>query len=113
MNDFIYLDPPYSANSNSVYNEKRDMEGWGDKQDKRFFAWCEELNKKGYKFAMSNVFCNKGYVAEYLQNWCKENNMIHHLNMKYAGHSYESANQITDEVLICNYGKEDESLFEM
>ena len=113
-NDFIYLDPPYSANANSVYNEKRDMEGWGEEQDKKFFAWCKELNEKGYKFAMSNVFCNKGYEAKYLQEWCKENDMtVHHLNMKYAGHSRESANSLVDEVLICNYGEEDKDLFEL
>lgn len=112
--DFIYLDPPYSANANSVYNEKRDMEGWGEEQDKKFFTWCKELNEKGYKFAMSNIFCNKGYEAKYLQEWCKENNMIvHHLNMKYAGHSRESANSIVDEVLICNYGEQPKDIFDL
>lgn len=110
--DFIYLDPPYSANSNSVYNEKCDMEGWNEEQDKKFLSWCEKLNDKGYKFAMSNVFCNKGYVADYLQNWCKKNNFIvHHLNMKYASHGVD--NNITDEVLICNYGKQLPTIFNL
>lgn len=110
--DFIYLDSPYSANTNAVYNEKRDMEGWGELQDKKFFSWCEELNEKGYRFAMSNVFCNKGYEAVYLQNWCKENNMVvHHLNMKYASHGID--NNYTDEVLICNYGEQPKDIFDL
>ena len=111
-NDFIYLDPPYSANSNSVYNENRDMGGWGEKQDKKFFAWCKKLNEIGCKFAMSNVFHNKGYEAKYLQDWCKENKMIiHHLNKKYASHGIDK--NICDEVLICNYGEQDKDIFDM
>ena len=111
--DFIYTYIPYS-NCDSVYNEKRDLDGWGEEQDYEFFKWCELLNSKGVKWAISNVFCNKGLENKHLVEWCEKNGwIVHHLDMKYAGHSRESANQITDEVLICNYGECDKDLFDL
>ena len=111
-NDFLYADPPYSAESNAVYNEVRDNDGWGEEQDIKFLDFCKKLDEKGIKFGFSNVFCNKGHEAIYLQNWCKENNMIvHHLNMKYASHGVDK--NFTDEVFVCNYGEEDKDLFDM
>lgn len=111
--DFVYTDIPYS-NCDSVYNEKRDLDGWGEEQDYEFFKWCELLNSKGVKWAISNVFCNKGLENKHLVEWCEKNNwVVHHLSVKYAGHSKESANMVTDEVLICNYGEEDKDLFDL
>lgn len=111
-NDFIYMDCPYSANCDAVYNEVIDNEGWGEKQDIEFFEFCKKLNEKGYKFAMSNVFCNKGHESIILKEWCKNNNMVvHHLKMKYASHGVDK--NFTDEVLVCNYGDKEKELFEM
>ena len=90
--DFIYMDLPY-ANTDAIYNEVRDTE-------------------KGFRFAISNVFCNKGLENNHLKEWCEKNNFIvHHLNMKYASHGVD--NNFTDEVLICNYGEEDKDLFDL
>lgn len=109
--DFAYFDIPY-ANTDSVYNEVQDTIGWGEEQDYEFFKYCEELNRKGFRFAISNVFCNKGFENNHLKDWCKKNNFIvHHLNMKYASHRVDK--NITDEVLICNYGEEDKDLFDL
>ena len=110
---FCYFDIPYS-NCDAVYNEKRSLEAWGEKQDYEFFKWCELLNSKGVKWAISNVFCNKGQENIHLMEWCKKNNwVVHHLSMTYAGHSRKSANMTTDEVLICNYGEEDKTIFDL
>ena len=109
--DFIYMDLPY-ANTDATYNEVRDNDGWGEEQDYEFFKFCEKLNEKGFRFAISNVFCNKGLENNHLKEWCEKNNFIvHHLNMKYASHGVD--NNFTDEVLICNYGEEDKDLFDL
>lgn len=109
---FVYADLPY-ANTEAVYNDKREIAAWTEESDYHFFEYCEDLNRCGIKFAISNVFRNKGVENNHLKEWCEKNGwMVHHLNMKYAGHSFESANQQTDEVLICNYeNKEMNCLF--
>ena len=111
--DFVYIDSPYaSGTSDAVYNKNRDMEVWSEESDSKLFAYCESLNKKGFKFAMSNVFQNKGNKAEHLVEWCDKNGWtVHHLNMKYASHGID--NNFTDEVLICNYGEERKDLFDL
>ncbi len=112
-NCFLYMDIPYS-NSNATYNESsRDQGNWTEESDYRFLEYCEKLNAQGIQFAISNVFKNKGAENNHLKEWCEKNGwIVHHLNMKYAGHSFESANMATDEVLICNYESKDmNSLF--
>ncbi len=100
---FVYADLPY-ANTEAVYNDNREIKGWTEESDYKFFKYCEKLNERGIQFAISNVFKNKGKENTHLKEWCEKNNwIVHHLSMKYAGHSYESANMETDEVLICNY----------
>lgn len=104
---FVYADLPY-ANTEAVYNDKREIAAWTEESDYAFFRYCENLNTKGIRFAISNVFRNKGAENKHLIDWCEKNNwVVHHLNMKYAGHSFETANMQTDEVLICNYVNED------
>lgn len=110
---FIYADIPYT-NTNAVYNEiSGDIGGWTEKNDYVFFKYCEELNQKGYKWAISNVFCNKRKENTHLIKWCKDNNwIVHHLNMKYASHGIDE--NITDEVLICNYNSDyKDNIFDM
>ena len=109
---FCYFDIPY-ANTLSVYNESsRDQGNWTEESDYKFFDYCENLNNCGIQFAISNVFKNKGKENTHLKEWCEKNGwIVHHLNMKYAGHSYESANMNTDEVLICNYTTKINCLF--
>lgn len=100
---FVYADLPY-ANTEAVYNGNREIKGWTEESDYKFFEYCEKLNNRGIQFAISNVFKNKGKENTHIKEWCEKNNwIVHHLSMKYAGHSYESANMETDEVLICNY----------
>ncbi len=104
-NSFCYFDIPYS-NTCAVYNNKGEINGWNEKSDLNFFKYCEKLNSIGIKWAVSNVFENKGKVNEHLIRWCEKNKwIVYHLDAKYAGHSYEFANSKTDEVLICNYAE--------
>lgn len=99
--DFIYLDPPYS-NTTAIYNEKRAFGGWTIEDDCKLFDILEELNKKGIKWGLSNVFRNKGIENKHLIEWCDKNKWnVNHLNKNYA--SLGKGNAKSDEVFICNY----------
>lgn len=100
-NDFVYVDPPYS-NTLAIYNEKHETDGWTIESDYELFDILENLDKKGVKWGMSNVFVNKGNVNDHLIKWCEENNWyVYHLNKTYSALGKGNAN--SDEVYICNY----------
>lgn len=98
-NDFVYLDPPY-LNTLAIYNEQQ---GWSIEDDYQLFALCEDLTNRGIKWAMSNVFENKGAVNQHLIDWTQKNNYyVHHFdNFTYM--SCGKGNAKTDEVVIMNY----------
>ena len=101
-NDFIYLDPPYLLGLAS-YNE---LGGWTEKDEKDLYALLSRLNKKGVRFALSNVLEHKGETNEIMKNWAEKNNFkINKLNYDYRNSNYHSTakNNKTIEVLITNY----------
>ena len=99
--DFIYLDVPY-LNTEAVYNEKRAYGGWTIECDYKVFEILEQLNKRGVKWALSNVFANRGKTNDHLVKWCQDNNWeVHHLSRNY--NPFSKGNSNNDEVLICNY----------
>lgn len=99
--DFIYCDIPY-LNTEAVYNEKRAYGGWNIECDYKIFSILEGLNNRNIKWALSNVFENRGKRNEHLIEWCNKNNWhVHHLNRNY--NPFSRGNSNNDEVLICNY----------
>ena len=97
--DFVYIDPPYT-NTLAIYNEQQ---GWGVEDDYKLFALCDNLTSKGIKWAMSNVFENKGVTNQHLINWVEGNGYnVHHFN-DFTYVSCGKGNAKTDEVLITNY----------
>jgi adenine-specific DNA-methyltransferase len=101
-NDFVYLDPPYLLGLAS-YNE---LGGWTKKDEKDLYNLLSCLNKKGVRFALSNVLEHKGEINEIMKNWAKKNNFkINELNYDYKNSNYHSTakNNKTIEVLITNY----------
>ena len=101
-NDFVYCDPPYSIGTGVYQDGKRGFNGWSKEDDKKLFAILDELNEKDVKFAMSNVFENKGLRNEELIEWSKKYK-VHHYNMNYNGSNYQRKESKSDEVLITNY----------
>jgi site-specific DNA-adenine methylase len=97
--DFIYIDPPYT-NTLAIYNEQQ---GWNIKDDEKLFSICDMLTRRGIKWAMSNVFENKGVVNQHLIDWTNKNNYrVHHFN-EFTYSACGKGNAKTDEVLIMNY----------
>lgn len=102
--DFIYADPPYLITTGSYNDGKRGFEGWSSDDDKALFALLDKADKKGVKFALSNVLEHKGCKNEALVQWAKRYN-IHFLEYNYSNSNYHGKNtdKETVEVLITNY----------
>lgn len=98
-NDFVYLDPPY-LNTTATYNEN---EGWTMQDEETLYKFCEELNNKGIKFGISNVFSNKGITNDKLIKWCEDNNWNLYTFDKMTYYACGKGNANTKEVYICNY----------
>jgi len=100
--DFVYCDCPYSI-GNGVYQDgKRGFNGWSKDDDKKLFDILDSLDDKGVKFAMSNVFENKGLTNDELIKWSKRYKVFH-FDMNYNGSNYQRKSCKSDEVLITNY----------
>lgn len=96
---FVYLDPPYLI-SDAQYNKT-----WTDEVEILFLQFIDELDKRGCKFALSNVFKNNKKTNYILMEWSKKYN-VHYLNNDYSNSSYQRQDKTknqTVEVLITNY----------
>lgn len=101
-NDFVYLDPPYILGLAS-YNESG---GWTVSDEIDLHSILDNLNKKGVKFALSNVLEHKGEKNEHMLNWLENNSYkIIPINFNYNNSSYHSKakESTTKEVLVINY----------
>ena len=96
----VYCDPPYLITC-AAYNERG---GWGDLYEQELLSFLDELNAKGFKFALSNVLRAKGLENTALIEWGKQYRVIH-LNQQYANSNYQRKDREkrAEEVLIVNY----------
>lgn len=98
---FVYIDPPYLATLAS-YNENG---GWNEIKERELLNFIDRLDARGIKFALSNVFENKGKSNELLVAWSKKYR-VHHLHHTYHNCNYQAKDKSknsTQEVLIVNY----------
>lgn len=104
-NDLVYFDPPYLITCGNYNDGKRGFKGWSKQDDRDLMVLCDSLDYHGVRFAMSNVFENKGNKNEELIEWSKEYK-IHYINNTYNNSNYQSKDKgknTTIEVLITNY----------
>lgn len=94
-NDFVYIDPPYLL-TGADYNN-----GWNEESEKELLEYLDNLNKKGIKFALSNVLENKGKENTILKEWSKNYN-IHYIDKKSYKLQQHNKSKVV-EVLITNY----------
>lgn len=96
--DLVYCDPPYLITS-ATYNIN-----WTDKEEIDLINKLDNLNKKGIRFALSNVLESKGKTNDILENWAKDYT-IHYLNNTYSNCNYQKNDKESKdiEVLITNY----------
>lgn len=99
---FFYVDPPYLI-ACATYNEQS---GWTEEDEKDLLHYLEKLDKKGIRFALSNVLESKGRKNTILSDWIgqHENYRAIPLNYDYANASYHAKKDgVTKEVLVVNY----------
>lgn len=99
---FVYADPPYLITC-ATYNEQ---EGWTEQDEKDLLVYLENLDKKGVRFALSNVLESKGKTNDILINWIKKNKKFKAipLDYNYSNSNYHTKREgITKEVLVVNY----------
>ena len=105
-NTFIYCDPPYLITT-AGYNENG---MWTDKEEKDLLNFLKELDKKGLKFALSNVLESKNKENKILKDWILENNFYcNYLKKNYSNSNYQrkAKDSISVEVLVTNYNTDE------
>ncbi len=95
-NDFIYLDPPYLITA-SEYNKS-----WDQNCEKDLLNLIDSLNKRGVKFALSNVTHYNGNRNRLLIEWMKKYK-VHKIKSNYINYHDNSIKKI-GEVLVTNHG---------
>ena len=103
-NDFIYCDPPYLITNGSYNDGNRGFHDWGETEENDLYAYLDEANEQGIRFALSNVFEHKGIKNLKLQAWTKKYK-VHYLDSNYSNCSYQLKDKKmpTIEALITNY----------
>ena len=93
--DFVYLDPPYLITA-SEYNKF-----WDEKSESDLLNLADELDKRGIRFALSNVSHYNDSKNELLIKWMKRYK-VHKIESNYISYHNNSQKKI-NEVLITNY----------
>lgn len=100
--DFIYCDPPYFITTGTYNDGNRGFKDWKAEQEYALYNYLDCADKRGIKFALSNVIEHKGKVNEILLEWAKKYKIID-LNYNYSNSSYNTKKGESREVLIVNY----------
>lgn len=96
-NTLFYFDPPYFI-TNAAYNDgKRGMKGWGINEEIELLSVLKTIDKKGYKFILSNVVRHKDKVNTLLLQWVEEN------RYKMIDAGVNGMRYAKNEVFILNY----------
>lgn len=93
--DFVYFDPPYLIAA-SEYNKL-----WCENEESDLLKLADELDKKGVKFALSNVTHYNGSRNDLLIRWMKKYK-VHNIKSNYISYHNNTKKKIK-EVLITNY----------
>ncbi len=93
--DFVYIDPPYLITS-SEYNKI-----WGEKEEKDLLGTMDKLDKKGVKFALSNVTHYNGSKNDLLIKWMQKYK-VHKIKSNYISYHNNGKKNIV-EILVTNY----------
>lgn len=100
---FVYADPPYFITVGAY--ERDYFCKWSEQYENQLLTYLDELNARGYKFALSNVLVHKGKENILLKNWATKYN-VHYLDIDYKNCNYHTKDKSANssvEVLITNY----------
>lgn len=94
-NDFVYLDPPYLITA-SEYNKF-----WNQESESNLLNILDDLDRRGIRFALSNVTDYNGNKNNLLIKWMKKYN-LHNIKSNYINY-HNNKKKDMKEVLITNY----------
>jgi len=94
---FVYLDPPYDPVSDTANFTGYNKGGFDRNEQVRLKNCCDDLNKRGVKFMLSNS------ATDFIKELYKDYN-IHIVKAKRAINSDATKRGEIEEVLITNYG---------
>lgn len=101
----VYCDPPYLI-STAAYNDgNRGFRNWTDSEEMQLLNLLDDLDNRGVRFALSNVFEHKGESNNMLIDWSTKYN-VYFMDKQYSNCNYQlktKDNQKTVEVLITNF----------
>ena len=100
--DLIYCDPPYFITTGTYNDGNRGFKDWKAEQEYALYDYLDNADKRGIKFALSNVIEHKGKTNDILLKWAKKYKIID-LNYNYSNSSYNTKKGDSREVLIINY----------
>jgi DNA adenine methylase len=95
--DFVYLDPPYLISA-SEYNKV-----WSPEEELAMLRELDELDKRGAKFAISNLVAHKGQKNNLFADWSKKYR-TDEISSNYISY-HDNSIKNSREVLVRNYGK--------
>lgn len=93
--DFIYLDPPYLITF-SEYNKL-----WDEDSEIRLIHFLDELNKRGIRFAVSNVLWHRRRYNGTFNEWAQQYNIVR-IQSNYISY-HDNTEKDSYEVLVKNY----------
>ena len=103
-NDFIYCDPPYLITTGSYNDGNRGFHDWGKREEYDLYAYLDQANAQGVRFALSNVLKHKGVDNKILQEWAQKYK-INYIQSNYSNCNYQLKDKSAEsiEVLVTNY----------
>jgi DNA adenine methylase len=94
--DFVYLDPPYPKRTEGSHTSYVGNEKWGEEMQREVARFCQEIDRKGAKFLLSNSDCPliRGLYQDF---------NIYPLEVRRSINSKGSDRGEVGEVLVRNY----------
>lgn len=93
--DFIYLDPPYLITF-SEYNKL-----WDEDSEIRLIHFLDEIDKRGIRFAVSNILWHRRRYNGTFNEWAQQYNIVR-IQSNYISY-HDNTEKDSYEVLVKNY----------
>ncbi len=100
--DFVYCDPPYLITTGSYNDGKRGFKDWTENEERQLLDMLDRIDRKGVRFALSNVLFHKGRENKLIDKW-RTAYRVTDIDGDYSNSSYNTDRGHSREVLITNY----------
>lgn len=95
---FVYLDPPYKPVSKTSSFNSYNKDNFNDDEQLRLKLFCDEINKRGGKFMLSNSYTDDNFFEDLYKDY-----KIEYIKAKRMINSKGNKRGEINEILITNY----------